>query len=106
GGLRDVQAVHWALATEATAIHDALERPAKALLAHQRLLTGVRAELHRVTGRTSNTLVLQDQAAVADALQFEDSDELMSAVSAAARAIDWASNRFWWRVGRVERRGW
>lgn len=106
GGLRDVQAVHWALATEATAIHDALERPAKALLPHQRLLSGVRTELHRVTGRTSNVLVLQDQAAVAAAMEFDDSDDLMAAVSASAQAIDWASNRFWWRVGRVERRGW
>ena len=41
GGLRDVQSVHWALATEATAIHDALERPVKALVPHQRLLIGV-----------------------------------------------------------------
>src|SRR5688572_6473184 len=57
GGLRDVQSVHWALATEATAIHDALERPVKALVPHQRVLTGVRAELHRATGRTSNTLI-------------------------------------------------
>jgi [protein-PII] uridylyltransferase len=106
GGLRDVQSVHWALATEATAIHDALERPVKALVPHQRVLTGVRAELHRATGRTSNTLVLQDQAAVAEAAGYSDSDSLMAAVSAAARAIDWATDRFWWRVGRVERRGW
>lgn len=106
GGLRDVQSVHWALATEATAIHDALERPVKALVPHQRVLTGVRAELHRATGRTSNTLILQDQAAVAAAAGYADSDALMSDVSAAARAIDWATDRFWWRVGRVERRGW
>lgn len=106
GGVRDVQSVHWALATEATAIHDALERPVKALVPHQRVLVGVRAELHRATGRTSNVLVLQDQATVAERAGFADSDELMSAVSAAARAIDWATDRFWWRVGRVERRGW
>jgi [protein-PII] uridylyltransferase len=106
GGLRDVQSVHWALATEATAIHDALERPVKALVPHQRVLTGVRAELHRATGRTSNTLILQDQTAVAAAAGYADSDALMSDVSAAARAIDWATDRFWWRVGRVERRGW
>lgn len=106
GGIRDVQSVHWALATEATAIHDALERPVKALVPHQRVLTGVRAELHRATGRTSNVLVLQDQAQVAEEAGFEDSDQLMSAVSASARAIDWATDRFWWRVGRVERRGW
>ena len=106
GGIRDVQSVHWALASEATAIHDALERPVKALVPHQRVLIGVRAELHRVTGRTSNILVLQDQSDVAEDAGFASSDELMSAVSAAAQAVDWATNRFWWRVGRVERRGW
>ena len=40
-----------------------------------------RVELHRATGRSTNTLLLQDQDAVAAALGFVDADALMAALA-------------------------
>jgi len=105
GGLRDYDSLRWALAVDRPEILASLEAPIEDLAAPAETLLATRCELHRVTGKTTNVLLLQDQDAVADAMGFADAAVLMSRVSEAARAIEWASERFWWRVERAARRG-
>ncbi|MEY2430926.1 MAG: [protein-PII] uridylyltransferase [Acidimicrobiaceae bacterium] len=108
GGLRDVQALHWAEAARRILfeVDDAeLERPYE-------LLLEARVELHRHTGRGDNRLLLQEQDAVASALGYEDADVLMASIATAARTIAWTSDDAWRRVesslrgplGRIARR--
>ena len=104
GGLRDHDALRWALAVDRPEITEALEGPLEDLAPHAETLLAVRCELHRSSGKATNVLLLQDQDEVAEAMGYADADVLMSRVSAAARAIDWASERFWWRVERELRR--
>ena len=61
------------------------------------LLTRVRVELHRGTGREQDRLLLQEQDAVAERLAFPDADELMRAVSAAGRRIARTCDQAWRR---------
>ena len=105
GGLRDHDVLRWAVAVERADIDAALEAPLDDLAGAVETIFDVRCELHRVIGRATNTLLLQDQDAVAEAMGYADADVLMSKLSAAARSIDWASERFWWRVERVVRLG-
>jgi [protein-PII] uridylyltransferase len=105
GGLRDYDTIRWALAVDRPEISASLEAPFEDLAAPAEALLATRCELHRVTAKSTNVLLLQDQDAVADAMGFADADVLMARVSSAARAIDWASERFWWRVGRSARKG-
>ena len=105
GGLRDYDTIRWALAVDRPEISASLEAPFEDLAAPAEALLATRCELHRLTGKSSNVLLLQDQDAVADAMGFADADVLMARVSSAARAIDWASERFWWRVERATRKG-
>jgi [protein-PII] uridylyltransferase len=94
GGLRDVHALGWAQAAEMVLLagdREHLERSYDVLL-------GARVELHRITGRAGDVLTLEDQDAVAARLGHVDADELMSAVSAAARTIAWTSDEAWQRV--------
>ena len=101
GGLRDVHAVRAAArAVPALAEHvdlSALEQP-------RQLLTAVRVELHRLTGRATDRLLLQEQDAVASALFYPDADALMAAVAEAGRAVAWVSDDVWRRGGLWERR--
>ena len=94
GGLRDVQALRWAQAARTI-----LWEPDGASLdaAYDRLLA-VRVELHRRTGRPGDRLLLQEQDAVADALGYDDADELMRRVAHAARTIAWTSDDSWTRI--------
>ena len=94
GGLRDVQALRWAQAARTI-----LWEPDGASLdaAYDRLLA-VRVELHRRTGRPGDRLLLQEQDAVADALGYDDADELMRWVAHAARTIAWTSDDSWARI--------
>ena len=62
------------------------------------MLLGARVELHRRTGRPGDRLVLEEQTAVAEALGYNDADELMRDISAAARRISWTSDEVWIRV--------
>jgi [protein-PII] uridylyltransferase len=62
------------------------------------VLADVRVELHRLTGRAGNLLLLQDQDAVAAALGYADADDLMAAVAAAGRAVAWTSDDAWRRI--------
>lgn len=105
GGLRDYDCIRWALATDRPEITASLEAPIEDLAAPAETLLATRCELHRVTGKSTNVLLLQDQDAVADAMGFADADVLMARVSESARAIEWASERFWWRVERAAKRG-
>ncbi len=105
GGLRDHDVLRWALATDREDVRDALESPMDELAAPAEMLLTVRCELHRLTGRNMNVLLLEDQDAVAEAMGFADADVFMRRVAGAARAIDWASARFWRRVDRVLSRG-
>ena len=105
GGLRDYDTIRWALAVDRPEILASLEAPFEDLAAPAEALLATRCELHRLTGKSTNVLLLQDQDAVAEAMGFADADVLMARVSSAARAIDWASERFWWRVERSTRKG-
>ncbi len=62
------------------------------------VLADVRVELHRLTGRAGNLLLLQDQDAVAAALGYADADDLMAAVAAAGRAVAWTNDDAWRRI--------
>ncbi len=95
GGLRDVDALRWALAMERDDIAAALDLPFDDLVLGAATLVDARTELHRLTGRAGNVLLLQDQDAVAEACDLGDADELMRSISAAARQIEWATERFW-----------
>lgn len=104
GGLRDHDMIRWALAVDRPDVTAALEGPFEDLAGPADMLLSVRCELHRATGRVANILLLQDQDRVADAMGFADADTLMLAVSSAAHAIEWATDRFWRRVERLTRR--
>ncbi|MCU1502348.1 MAG: glnD [Ilumatobacteraceae bacterium] len=101
GGLRDHDVLRWALATGREEIAAALESPMDELAAPAEMLLSARCELHRVMGRNTNVLLLEDQDAVAEAMGFADADVFMRRLSGSARAIDWASGRFWRRVQRL-----
>ena len=105
GGLRDYDVVRWALQVDRPEVTAALEVPVEELAAPAEVLLAVRCELHRVTGRATNVLLLQEQDGVAAAMGAADADAMMTTISAAARAIDWQSERFWWRVQRDSGRG-
>jgi [protein-PII] uridylyltransferase len=95
GGLRDVQAIDWALRSGAADIERGLVQPLEELHATFALLCGVRSELHRVTGRPTDVLLLQEQDAVAARLGYDDADLLIATIAEAARSLAWASDRFW-----------
>ena len=100
GGLRDLDVMHWALATGLTGVVSVLDGELDELVEPAHDLMAARCELHRITGRPSNVLLLEDQDAVAERLGAADADALMRRLSAAARSIDWVSARFWHRVDR------
>ncbi|MBV8463144.1 MAG: ACT domain-containing protein [Acidimicrobiales bacterium] len=72
------------------------------------VLTTARVELHRRAGRQLDRLLLQEQDAVAAALDEPDSDALMRSVAAAGRTIAWESDDAWRRrsvAARAAERG-
>ncbi len=92
GGLRDVHALYALAAAWLT------DPPAATVRAGYQLLLDVRGELHRVTSRGSDRLLMQEQPAVAAALGMADADALLTAVSAAGRAIAHFCEHTWRRV--------
>ncbi|MGI9034033.1 MAG: [protein-PII] uridylyltransferase [Acidimicrobiales bacterium] len=100
GGLRDVHSLHWAQAARRVL----LDEDVAGLAGAYSVLLDARVELHRITGRPSNVLVLQEQDAVAAALGDTDADALMSRIAEAARTIAWNSDDTWRRV-RIAVRG-
>lgn len=105
GGLRDFDAIRWALGVGRAEVTAALDGPLDDLAGPAELLLAARCELHRATGRSSNVLVLQEQDRVAAAMGYADADALMQHLAGAAHTIEWATDRFWWRVGRLLRTG-
>ncbi len=94
GGLRDVHAIRWAEAARSVM----LEGDDAALARSYETVLSMRVELHRLAGRPGDRLVLEQQDAVASALGYGDADELMRALSSAARSISWTSDEVWDRV--------
>ncbi len=94
GGLRDVHAIRWAELAQAVM----LEGDDASLEANHEVLLSARVELHRQTGRPGDRLLLEEQDGVAAALDYADADEMMHAVSTAARSIAWTSDEMWERV--------
>jgi len=92
GGLRDVHAIRQGAAAWA------VEPPGERVVAAHDVLLAARVELHRLTGRSTDVLRLQEQDAVATALGYADADALMHAVADAARTIAWELDRALRRV--------
>jgi [protein-PII] uridylyltransferase len=94
GGLRDVHVV-----TSAARAVPAMaeEVDLRALQGPRRILTAARVELHRVTGRATDRLLLQEQDQVAGALGYADADALMAAIAEAGRTIAWVGDDAWRR---------
>lgn len=94
GGLRDVHAIRWAEQAQAVM----LQGDDQSLAQNHDVLFAARVELHRRTGRMGDRLLLEEQDAIAEALGYTSADDMMSAISAAARAIAWTSDEVWERV--------
>ncbi len=93
GGLRDVHALGWASRAVPGFASEFLED----LEPDVGLLTRARVELHRQSGRANDTLTLDDQDTVAEALGYDNSGQLMLSLARAARRIAWYSDEAWSR---------
>jgi [protein-PII] uridylyltransferase len=100
GGLRDIDSLRWAESMTPGFTSDLLSGLDDA----EEFLSAVRVELHRVTGRTSNRLTLDDQDVIADLVGLESGQQLMTAVSLSSRRIAWNSDEAWRRWRRSERK--
>jgi len=96
GGLRDVQSIRWAHDSGVLADAGSDLR----LEAAYEVLLRARVELHRLTGRPGDRLVLDFQDEVAEVLGYDDADLLMADVAGAARLIAWVSDAAWFWVAR------
>lgn len=94
GGLRDVVALR---AVAATWLADWPHELARSAIP---TLLNVRDALHRVTGRATDRLLLQDQDAVAALAEASNADALMRRVSEAAREVSYAGDVTWRKVER------
>jgi [protein-PII] uridylyltransferase len=92
GGLRDA-AVLGAIGSVLEFI--AVDEPTRA--ARDDLLT-IRTELHRIAGRPTDALLLQDQDEIGSRLEIGGGDEVMAVVAAAGRRISWAGDDAWRRT--------
>ncbi|MEM7285567.1 MAG: [protein-PII] uridylyltransferase [Actinomycetota bacterium] len=100
GGLRDVHALQWAAAADGSGRYEPDE-----LAAPYETILRARVELHRNTGRRGgDTLLLEQQDAVAAGLGHDDADDLMAEVAEAARRIAWHSDEVWTRMADSRRR--
>lgn len=100
GGLRDVHALQWAAAADRSGRYEPNE-----LADPYETILRARVELHRVTGRRGgDSLLLEQQDAVAAALGHDDADDLMAEVAEAARRIAWHSDEVWTRMADTRRR--
>ena len=112
GGLRDIQALEWAgwtlddrgrLAALTSAGLVAPDDVEVLTSARARLLDA-RVELHRVTGTRSDVLTLQEQDAVAAALDAGDADDLIRDLASVGRSVTWISGDVWRRLAPGRRR--
>ena len=96
GGLRDVHAINWAArAGIEVPTHDH-ERLAEAY----QVLLEARVELHRISGKRGDVLLLEEQDSVAAALGDDDADVFMGRVAAAARTVAYLSDETWRHIDR------
>jgi [protein-PII] uridylyltransferase len=107
GGQRDLHLLR-SLGRVVPVLAGVLDDPALAQAAAT--LAAARVELQRTTGRAVNSLLLQDQDAVAAALGCVDADELMAGLATAARAVAWVNDDGWrrlesWLAGPPRRAG-
>jgi [protein-PII] uridylyltransferase len=101
GGLRDLVVLR---AIAASWVTDA---PVATLAPQRDLLLDVRDALHLATGRATDRLLQQEQIPVAERLELpgpDADDGLLRSVSAAGRAVAYASEATWHRVERLTRR--
>lgn len=94
GGLRDMSVLR------GIAVSGIAQVDLEALASANQLLLDVRDALHRVTGRATDRLMLQEQQAVAELLGLESDDALLRAVCAAGRTISYVSDLTWHRIKR------
>jgi [protein-PII] uridylyltransferase len=92
GGLRDIQAIRWlALADMGIAGNEDDERLRDA----HKVLLEARVELHRLTGKRGDVLLLEEQDQVATALKYSNGDELVARIAASARVVAYLSDEAW-----------
>ncbi|MEP7115026.1 MAG: [protein-PII] uridylyltransferase, partial [Ilumatobacteraceae bacterium] len=96
GGLRDMHELRW---IDAAGRGIGSESPAALGAAYDTLLRA-RVALHRVAPVAGEVLRLEDQDAIAPAGAFGTADDLMAAVSSAARTLSWQFDRAWLAVAR------
>ena len=84
-----------------SAVGECAERPSADLQPSAEVLLRARAELHRITGRAGDRLLLQEQDAVAAALAYPTADALMADVAASAREIAWSAEETLRRLSRA-----
>ncbi len=97
GGLRDMHELRW---IDAAGRGIAPEAPAALAAAYETLLHA-RVTLHRAAPIAGEVLRLEDQDAIALAGKFGTADDLMAAVSSAARTLSWQFDRAWHAVARA-----
>ena len=96
GGLRDVHAIDWAVrAGVEVPTHDH-----EGLAAAYRVLLEARVELHRISAKRGDVLLLEEQDSVAESLGDHDADALMGRVAAASRTIAYLSDETWRHIDR------
>ena len=100
GGLRDIAAL-LAMMQAVPVLADYVDTVA--IDNARAVLTSIRVELHRRSGREQNRLLLQEQDQVAEALGEPDSDSLMRAVATAGRTVAWEGDDAWRRRGAWQR---
>lgn len=96
GGLRDLHAMRWADRAEPGFASEELAE----LSSQSDLLLSARVELHRTAGRATDTLSLDDQDAVAEAMGMSDGQALMLELASAGRRTAWHSDEVWVRRRR------
>lgn len=96
GGLRDVHTLGW------LEMNEPILREAEsiALAEASETLLAARVEIHRVTGRLSDRLLLELQDEVAARLGYRDADLLMADVAGAGRSIAWTGEGALRRISR------
>jgi [protein-PII] uridylyltransferase len=97
GGLRDL------VVLRAVAASWVADRPHRDVDDAVRRLADVRDALHIATGRSTNTLLLQEQDAVAEALGLADADDLLREVGGASAAVTHAADVTWRRALQASR---
>jgi len=93
GGLRDVHAMIWASGAQPGFAEEFVAD----LQVDVEVLLEARVELHRLQGRSGDTMTLEFQEAVAAALGDKSSGELMLRLARSARRIAWCSDEAWRR---------